>query len=213
MIGVDGGNVWLSSDPPASSERETVADPHICPWWLGYLLLSPLRKLWQNPKKILGPHIAPEMTGLDVGCGMGYFSLEMARLVGDRGKVVCVDLQAKMISGLERRAKRAGFSERIDTRLCTAESLGLEDLKERIDFALLFAVLHETPSQESFLVEVHTALRPDTRCLLAEPKGHVNRASFDKSTAIAEEIGFEILEEPQMGRSHAVLLHRPAAAA
>ena len=70
---------------------------HICPWWIGYILASPLRRLLQNPRKILDPHVKPGMIMLDVGCGMGYFSLAMAETVGPEGKVVCVDLQPKMI--------------------------------------------------------------------------------------------------------------------
>ncbi len=65
----------------------------VCPWWLGYLLVSPLRRLFQDPTEIVRPYAGEGMTVLDVGCGMGFFSLPMARLVGDRGRVVCVDLQ------------------------------------------------------------------------------------------------------------------------
>ena len=67
----------------------------ICPTWVGYLLLSPLRKLLENPDKILRCFIREGMTVLEPGCDMGYFTLPVARMVGPRGKVVAVDLQAK----------------------------------------------------------------------------------------------------------------------
>lgn len=106
---------------------------HVCPWWIGYILLSPLRRLSQNPLKILAPHVKPGMVALDVGCAMGFFSLDMAEMVGPEGKVVCVDLQPKMIKALVRRATKAGLKDRIDHRVCDKNGLGLEDLGEKVD--------------------------------------------------------------------------------
>ena len=69
----------------------------VCPLWVGYLLASPIRKLLQNPKKILSPYIEEDMKVLDIGCAMGFFSIPLARLIGSNGKVICVDMQKKMI--------------------------------------------------------------------------------------------------------------------
>jgi ubiquinone/menaquinone biosynthesis C-methylase UbiE len=67
----------------------------ICPWWIGYILANPLRRLLQKPEEILRPYIKKGMNVLDIGCGMGFFSLPIARMVGDTGKVVCVDFKKK----------------------------------------------------------------------------------------------------------------------
>jgi len=48
---------------------------HRCPVWVGYFLASGLRKLLQNPVKILSPYVKRNMTVLDIGCAMGFFSL------------------------------------------------------------------------------------------------------------------------------------------
>ena len=80
---------------------------HVCPWWLGYLLASPVRKLFQDPAGILAPHVHEGMTVLEPGPGMGFFTLELARRVGPRGQVVAVDVQERMLAGLLRRARRA----------------------------------------------------------------------------------------------------------
>ena len=124
---------------------------HVCPWWIGYLLLNPLRRLAQNPQKMLAPYIEPGSIALDVGCAMGFFSLDMARMVGADGKVVCVDLQPKMIKALVRRATKAGLIDRIDPRVCDRSGLGLEDLGGTVDFALAFALVHEVPDAEVVL--------------------------------------------------------------
>ncbi|QTA78393.1 SAM-dependent methyltransferase [Desulfonema limicola] len=88
----------------------------VCPIWIGYLLLNPIRKLYQNPEKILSPYVSEGMTVLDMGCAMGYFSIPLARLVGTDGKVICADIQEKMLKSLEKRAAKAGLSDRIETR-------------------------------------------------------------------------------------------------
>ncbi len=181
---------------------------HVCPWWIGYLLLNPLRRLAQNPQKMLAPYIEPGSIALDVGCAMGFFSLDMARMVGAEGKVVCVDLQQKMIDSLVRRATKAGVIDRIDPRVCDRSGLGLEDLGGTVDFALAFALVHEVQDVEAFFEQIHAALRPGGTCLVAEPKGHVSKNDFEETLAAAKKTGLEIGERPAMGRSHAALLNR-----
>jgi len=115
----------------------------VCPYWVGYLLLNPLRRLVHNPDKILAPHVSSGMTVLDIGSAMGFFTLPLARLVGPHGKVISVDVQERMLNILQNRAQKAQLAERIVTRGCEPISLGLADFYGQIDFALAFAVVHE----------------------------------------------------------------------
>ena len=162
---------------------------HVCPGWVGYLLICPLRKLIQSPQEMLGPHVERGMRVLDVGCAMGFFSLPLARMVGPDGQVVCVDLQPKMLEVLKRRARKAGLLDRIDARTCGADSLGLNDLAEQIDFALAYAVVHEVPDASALLSQVGEALRQGGRLLLSEPKMHVSQKDIDLSVSLAEQNG------------------------
>ena len=129
---------------------------HVCPVWAGYFLLSPLRKLIQNPQTILSPYVREGMTVLDYGCAMGFFSIPLARMAGAGGKVICVDIQEKMLRILEKRARKAGVAACIETRLCNQPASCLHDLAGKIDFALAFAVVHEVPNP-SGLFAVFTA--------------------------------------------------------
>ena len=178
----------------------------VCPVWVGYLLASPVRKLLQNPKDILAPYVEEGMKVLDIGCAMGFFSLPLARMIGLSGKVICVDLQEKMINSLKKRAQKAGLANRIETRVCYNNSLGLDDLKEKIDFAFACAVVHEVPDTHTFFSEIYETIKPTGKFLVIEPKGHVSGKNFKKTISIAEQNGFNAIESPRIGRSHTVLL-------
>jgi len=180
----------------------------VCPFWVGYLLISPLRTLFQNPDKLLKPFITPGMKVLDIGCGMGFFSLPIARMIGANGKVICVDVQEKMISALKKRAKKAGLTDRIETRICNQNSLGLDDLNEVIDFVLAFAVVHEVQHATEFFDEIYRTLKPPGRFLIVEPKGHVSEKDFNITTSLAQQNGFKLIDTPSLPRNRTMLLRK-----
>ncbi len=181
---------------------------HVCPWWLGYFLVNPVRRILQNPRTILQPFVRDGMLVLEPGCGMGFFTLELARLVGPRGRVVAVDVQPKMLAGLVRRARKAGLDQRIETRRAEARGMQVEDLAGIVDFALAFAVVHELPDEARFFREVHTTLRKGGKLLLAEPKGHVKRIGFEGTIHAAEQAGFRPMDQPSIRWSRTAVLER-----
>lgn len=175
----------------------------VCPHWVGYLLINPLRKLFENPNKILGPFVQEGMIVLEPGCGMGYFTLPLARMVGPKGRIVAVDIQDKMLSALRRRAQKAGLLNRIELRHTRGNGLGVEDLSGKVDFAVALHVVHEVPNQASFFTEVWQALKQESKLLVVEPKGHVSHDQFEKSVAMAENVGFvsDVLAKKIGGRA------------
>jgi SAM-dependent methyltransferase len=181
----------------------------VCPWWLGYLLASPIRRLLEDPSKLLAPYVGEGMTVLEPGPGMGFFTLELARRVGPSGRVVAVDVQPRMIEGLKRRAKRAGLAERVATRLAAPDSLGVSDLAGMVDFALAYAVVHELPAANTFFAEVAAALRPGGTLLLAEPTGHVSEQELETELRDAAQAGLNVVGRPTLRRSRAALLKKP----
>lgn len=165
---------------------------HICPFWLGYLLLNPLRKWLENPDRLLGAFVCPGMTVLEPGCAMGYFTLALARMVGPAGRVIAVDIQPGMLAVLSRRAGKAGLSERIEIRTASTESMGIEDLTHSVDFAAALHVVHEMPDPGIFFDQVRKALRPGGRLLVVEPRGHVSVEEFSRMVAFSERAGFTV---------------------
>lgn len=180
----------------------------VCPWWIGYFLASPLRKLRQDPRAILAPLVREGMIVLEPGPGMGFFTLEMARLVGPRGRVVAMDVQPKMLSALRRRARRRGLEARIETRLVTGDGMPVDDLRGAADFALAFAMVHEVPDAARFFADVAAALRSGARVLLAEPDGRVSAAAFDDTLAVAARAGLVAERRPAIRSSHGAVLVR-----
>ena len=98
----------------------------VCPWWVGYLLASPLRRWGQDPKTILAPYVRPGMIVLDVGCGCGLDAFVAAGLVGPDGRVVGLDLTAEMLHH-PRKALSTSIFENLEFHEGSAEKLPFLD--------------------------------------------------------------------------------------
>lgn len=170
-----------------------------------------MRRLVQKPERILQDLVHPREACLDLGCGIGYFTIPLARIVGPSGNVTAVDLQPEMLAGVRRRAERAGLLSRI--RLHQVDASGLH-FEAGFDFALAFWMVHEVPDQGSLLQQIGRALKPGGRFLLVEPKGHVRPAAFDRTVDLAEKTGLTKAKPLDIFFSRAVLMiNRSGAAA
>jgi len=177
----------------------------MCPWWMGYFLLIPIRKFSHNPVKLLKPLIKEKMNVLDFGCAMGYFSLHLAKMAGNGGNVYCVDIQEKMLDKLKKRAEKAGVAQTIKP-LLVGKTYNSKNLKDQIDFTLLFAVVHEVPDKANLFREVYEMMKSGGKVLFAEPKGHVSPEEFEKSIKLAIAAGFTLSEEKPMKKGLSAFL-------
>ncbi len=175
---------------------------HVCPWWCCFTFDNFLRKLLHNSEEILRPYVVEGNTVLDIGPGMGYFSIPLARMVGEKGKVIAADIQPEMLEALRRRARRAGVEQQVITHLCKADSLGLD---MQFDFVLAFWMFHEVPNQLVFFKEIKSLLKPSGKFLLSEPILHVNQAMFEKTVKTAESVGLVLKEKPKISLSRSAL--------
>jgi SAM-dependent methyltransferase len=192
-------------------ETMTVSKGHsgrVCPWWLAYTFDNPVRRLIHPPERILGEFVREGMTVVDVGAGFGHFSIGMARMVGDGGRVVAADLQEKMLKKTLSRARKAGVAHRILPHLCRRDALGLE---LEVDFALACNVLHEMPDLPGLFTELRDRLRPGGRFFVMEPAGHVGGKAFEREIGLALEAGFVEEARPRVFREHSSVLVRSAA--
>jgi ubiquinone/menaquinone biosynthesis C-methylase UbiE len=180
-------------------------DAHTCPWWLGYTFDNPLRRALHDPAQILGGLVRDGRTVVDIGCGLGYFSLAMARMVGPRGRVIALDIQAEMLVRARARARRRGMDGVIDFRRCAPDDLGL---REPVDFVLAFWMLHEVRDLAGLLAQVRSVLGPSGRLLVVEPKLHVPAARFEETGATIERSGFATVAGPPVRLSRSLLCAR-----
>ena len=178
---------------------------HVCPWWLAYLFNNPLRKLLHNPEDIVRDYIEEGTAVVDIGCGWGFFTIPMAKLVGEKGYVVAVDIQEKMLQIVKRYAEHEGLLSRIQLHQCTADKLGIS---KRVDFALAFYMVHEVSNIKVFFNETNSILKDDANLLLVEPKMHVTLKNFKKTIEYANEAGLRDYSEPNIRMSRAILFQR-----
>lgn len=177
----------------------------VCPVALSGSLDNIIRKWLQNPKKILSPFIKEGMTVLDVGCGPGFFTIEMARMVGKSGRVIAVDMQEGMLQKVIEKIKGTELEERILLHKCGEDNTGVS---EPVDFVLLFYMVHEVPNKEHFFDEIRTILKPQGLVLIVEPPFHVSKSAFEETVRIAANARLIVIERPKMFFSRAVLLKK-----
>ncbi len=176
----------------------------LCPVEKANSLDSKFRRWLQNPEKILFPYVKEGITALDVGCGPGFFTIELAKLVGTNGKVIAVDLQQGMIEKVKGKIKGSELEERIKLVKCETDNL---NVSEKVDFALAFYMVHEVRDKNKFFKQLHNTLKEGGQCLLVEPKMfHVKQKEFETTLLIAQENGFECLPAFKLFASWSALL-------
>ena len=166
---------------------------HICPRWFAYTFDNPLRRFFHNPEKIFRPYVTGGMTVLDIGCGMGFFSIALAKFVGSGGGVIAADVQQKMLNTLKKRAEKTEVSDRIRIHRCEPNNLGVVT---PVDFILAFLMVHEVPDINMFFHQVCSCLKPNGRIFIAEPKFHVSLRRFQEIIVSAQKYGLKQYGSP-----------------
>jgi ubiquinone/menaquinone biosynthesis C-methylase UbiE len=178
-------------------------EEHVCPVELAGGLDNRFRRWLQDPQKILKPYIKPGMTVLDLGCGPGFFSIEIANLLNGSGQVIAADLQQGMLDKVSHKIKGTRLESQIRLHRCKTDSIGL---KEKVDFVLAFYMVHEVPDQERLFKELKSILKPDGRILIVEPNFHVRKKAFDAMLVTINKCGLRVLDRPKMFLSRMVVL-------
>jgi len=177
----------------------------VCSHKHAFILDNFIRRLFQNPEKILSPYVTKGGTAVDIGCGPGFFTLALARLVGQRGKVLAVDLQEEMLSKVAVKAVLKQMSHIICPVKCSQTDLALAP-GTQADFILAYWMVHETLNQKAFFRQVHAALAPGGQVLVVEPPFHVSASRFSAMEQTAVQEGFTIQDRPKGKGGKSVLL-------
>ncbi len=177
----------------------------VCPVELAGGLDNGVRRWLQNPGKILKPYVRPGMTAIDFGCGPGFFTIEMASLVGESGQVVACDLQDGMLDKLKAKVKGSPFERILSFHKCQKDQIGLT---KHGDFLLAFYMIHELPNQKYYFREIYSILNPKGKALIVEPPFHVSKKEFTKTIDIARSVGFTLIDSPKVFMGRAAVLEK-----
>ena len=153
--------------PVTSYKGRTVAQTmsfHGAPW-----LIRDTRDAEERPKQLLKAlKIKKGQTVADIGCGNGFYTLQMAQRVGKKGRVLAVDIQQEMLDLLDERAREAGVNN-VEPILGGPADPRLP--KGEVDLILLVDVYHEFAYPEQMLAAMRKSLKPDGVIALAEYRG------------------------------------------
>ncbi len=190
--------------------HDSIPKPHTCPVWLGYVLASPIRRLFENPAKMVLALVKPGRRVLELGPGLGFFTIPSAKSLGSAGRVVCVDVQAGMLERLGKRLGKRGLRERVDLRQCGPDDLGLHDVQGSFDLALALHVVHETPSPGNTVRALAASLKADGQLLMVEPAGHCSSEMWSDELDAAKRAGLVRIPHPLLeGRRMLSLWRKP----
>lgn len=164
-----------------------------------------IRRLFQNPQKITGEYINPGSTIIDLGCGPGFFSIDMAKMTGHSGKVYAVDLQKEMLDLVQQKMIKLNLTDQIILHQCSQDLINLNN-DVKADFILAFYMVHETPDPLQFLKEVKTYLNPGGRFLIVEPLFHVSKKKFESIAEQTAAAGYKRLDRPKKKGGMSLLL-------
>ena len=176
------------------SNSVTKLNSHVCPHQIAFILDNWIRRLIQPPGKIVAPYIQEGSTVIDMGCGPGYFTIDMAKMVGPGGRVIAVDIQVKMLERVRKKAQKHRLEERIVYHTAESDHIGLN---QTADFILAYYMIHEIPDKTKTLGELKNLLKDGGKMLVVEPKMHVSQTAFEKMIQIAESVGLKAVEFPK----------------
>lgn len=177
----------------------------VCPVERSGSLDSRIRRWLQNPKKILSPYIEEGMTVLEVGPGPGFFTIDLAKMVGENGRVVAADLQEGMLQILKEKIKGSEIEHRIILHKCEEDKIGVSG---KFDFVFLFYMVHEVPNKEAFFTELESILKDNGRIYMVEPPFHVSKKDFEETIKKANASGLKAVERPKLFPNKAVILKK-----
>lgn len=177
----------------------------VCPVSHAGTLDNRLRRWLQDPEKILAPFLREGMTVLDLGCGPGFLTLDIARMVGDSGRVIASDLQEGMLEKIRAKIHGSEIAPRITLHRCREDRIGVSD---QVDFVLAFYMVHEVPNQEGFFREIGSILSPGGQVLVVEPPLHVSNKAFAATLATARAAGFTPAPGPRVVLSKTAILRK-----
>jgi ubiquinone/menaquinone biosynthesis C-methylase UbiE len=181
------------------------------PW-----LDRPEREDEEHPTKVID---ALELKGgevvADLGAGSGYFTFKLAPKVGEKGKVLAVDIQDEMIAELKKRIEKNKVAN-VETVQCTESDPKLPE--EGVDIVLMVDVYHEIAFPYEVMAAIRKALKPGGRVVFVEyrkedpkvPIKEIHKMSIEQLKKEMAVVGLEHLKTVDtLPRQHIAIFVKP----
>jgi len=197
---------------PASAQQRPAAHGKLFPPENLPELEGPDREIWQRPDQVMDAlAIADGDVVADLGAGSGWFTIRLARRVGENGRVYAEDFQPQMIEVIKRRLPRENV-QNVETRLGTAEDPKLPI--GTLDAVLIVDAYHEMERPVAMLRNAARALKPDGRIGIVEftkdgggPGPQMDeRVDPERVIREASEAGLRLISRPDILRYQYMLV-------
>jgi ubiquinone/menaquinone biosynthesis C-methylase UbiE len=135
--------------------------------WVG-VFDDPGRDAWQKPDAVLDAiGVKPGMVVADLGAGTGYFSVRLAKAVGEKGVVLAIDIEPNFIKYLTERAEKAHLTQ-LAPVLATSDDPNLP--AHGVDLVLIVDTWHHIDDRLQYLVTLASGLKPGGRVAVVDFK-------------------------------------------
>jgi len=189
-----------TSKTPPSTYKGRVIAPVMSAEGADWLVRAE-REEFEQPEKVVDAlKLQKGMIVADIGAGVGYFSLRIAKRVGPVGEVLAVDIQPEMLSLLKQNREREGLTN-VEPILGTVTDPHLP--QDMIDLALLVDVYHECQYPEEMITQIRNSLKRNGRLVLIEYRGEdanvpikpEHKMTVKQVLAEIEPMGFQLKEQ------------------
>lgn len=146
--------------------------------------------------------VAPGAVVADIGAGQGFYTVRLARAVGETGRVYAVDVSAQALRSLRARVKEESLS---NVEVIEGEPADPKLPEATLDAALIVNAYHEMKDGEAILTQIHRALKPGGRLVILEPISPGRRDATREEQTKQHEIAPEFVKMDAEGAGFAVV--------
>jgi ubiquinone/menaquinone biosynthesis C-methylase UbiE len=168
--------------------------------WVG-VFDDPGRDAWQKPDAVLDAiGVKPGMTVADLGAGTGYFSMHLAKAVGEKGRVIAIEIEPNLVKYMKERAEKANLTQIVPVLASPADP----HLPEHgVDLVLIVDTWHHIDDRLQYVLTLAAGLKPGGRVAVVDfKKGDFPVGPPDPHKITAERVVSEFVSAGWKQASH-----------
>jgi len=168
-----------------------------------------------DPQSIIDQlEISLGMTVADFGCGAGFFSLPIAKKVGEEGRVYALDVIPAKLESVESQAKTLNLTNIIAQRVNLEVPEGSKLGAESVDWVIMKDILFQNKGKDKILEEAKRVLKKGGQALIIEWNKEDTNIGPEKELRIFKETlvdlarknGWTVNKEIEVGDFHYSLI-------